>query len=262
MARTILTVILIVSLQMLIVGCEGPNSGQGKVVPQGEKKLLAPAPVIQTQTPAETDIVEQVVTNREAYRRTLKSLVDYYTNTGNDMKLAWAEKELKSLDKTRQYHYIIEASVAGPNLKPTASIEMANYIYEDAVRREKLAKRFIVIIDDDQLRVALGKYNEVIKRYPTSDKIDDCAFRAAGIYEYFKDYTIALLYYQRTWEWDPQTPYLAEFKAACILDLQLSRRAEALELYQKAIKKGGLTEDEKKFVEKRIAVLSTSEQSK
>jgi tetratricopeptide (TPR) repeat protein len=262
MARTILTVILIVSVQMFIVGCEGPNSGQGKVVPQGEKNLLAPVPVVQNQTSAETDIVEQVVTNREAYRRTLKSLVDYYTNTGNDMKLAWAEKELRSLDKTRQYHYIIEASVAGPNLKPTASIEMANYIYEDAVRREKLAKRFIIIIDDDQLRVALGKYNEVIKRYPTSDKIDGCAFRAAGIYEYFKDYTIALLYYQRTWEWNPQTPYLAEFKAACILDLQLSRRGEALELYQKAVKKGGLTEDEKKFVEERIAILSKSGQGK
>jgi tetratricopeptide (TPR) repeat protein len=261
MARTILSVVLIVSLYAM-VGCYGPDSGQGQVVPKGEKKLLAPAPVIQTQTPAETDIVEQVITNREAYRRALKALVDHYTSTGNDMKLAWAAKELKSYDKMRQYHYIIEASIAGPNLKPTASIEMANYMYEDAVRREKLAKRFIVIIDDDQLRVALGKYKEVIKRYPTSDKIDDCAFRAAGIYEYFKDYTIALLYYQRTWEWDPQTPYLAEFKSARILDLQLSRRAEALELYQKAVKKGGLTEDEKKFVEERIAILSKSEQSK
>ncbi len=258
MARTILTVVLIVSLQVL-VGCYGPDSGQGKVVPQGEKKLLAPAPVIQPQTPAETDIIEQVATNREAYRRTLKALVDHYTNTGNDMKLAWAQKELKTLDKTRQYHYIIEASVAGPNLKPTASIEMANYLYDDAVRREKLAKRFIIIIDDDQLRVALGKYNEVIKRYPTSDKIDDAVFRAAGIHEHFKDYTIALLYYQRTYQWDPQTPYLAEFKAAYILDQHLSRRGEALELYQKAIKKGGLTEDEKKFVEERIAILSKSE---
>ena len=261
MARTILSVVLIVSLQVL-VGCYGPDSGQGQIVPKGEKKLLAPAPVIQTQTPAETDIVEQVITNREAYRRALKALVDHYTSTGNDMKLAWAAKELKSYDKMRQYHYIIEASIAGPNLKPTASIEMANYMYEDAVRREKLAKRFIVIIDDDQLRVALGKYKEVIKRYPTSDKIDDAVFRAAGIYEHFKDYTIALLYYQRTWQWDPQTPYIAEFKAAYILDQQLLRRAEAFELYQKAVKKGGLTENEKKFVEERIAVLSKSEQSK
>lgn len=261
MARIILTIVLIVSLHVL-VGCYGPDSGQGRVVPQGEKKLLAPAPVIQTQTPAETDIIEQVAANREAYRRTLKTLVDHYASTGNDMKLAWAEKELKTLDKTRQYHYIIEASVAGPNLKPTASIEMANYMYEDAVRREKLAKRFILIFDGDQLRVALGKYNEVIKRYPTSDKIDDAAFRAAGIYEYFKDYTIALLYYERTWQWDPQTPYIAEFKAAYILDQQLLRRAEAFELYQKAIKKGGLTENEKKFVEERIAVLSKSEESK
>jgi len=261
MARAILTVVLIVSLCAL-VGCYSPDSGQGQVVPKGEKKLLAPAPVIQAQTLAETDIVEQVVTNREAYRRTLKMLAEYYANTGNDMKLAWAEKEIKSFDKMRQYHYIIEASVAGSSLKPTASFEMANYIYEDAVRREKLAKRFILIIDDDQLRVALGKYNEVIKRYPTSDKIDDCAFRAGDIYEHFKDYTIALLYYQRTWEWDPQTPYIAEYKAAYILDQHLLRRDEALKLYQTAIKKGGLTEDEKKFVEERIEILSKVEEIK
>ncbi len=129
-------------------------------------------------------------------------------------------------------------------------------MYDEALRLEKRAKRFIIIIDEDLLRVALGKYNELIKKHPSSDKIDDAAFRAAGIYEHFKDYTIALLYYQRTYQWDPQTPRLAEFKAAYILDQRLSRRAEALRLYQKALKKGGLTKNERKFVKERIAALT------
>lgn len=255
MARTISTVVLIVFLNVL-VGCYSADSGKGQVVPKAEKQLLKPASVIKAQTPAETDIIEQVAINRQAYRRALKSLVDHYTNTGNAMKLAWAEKEFAALDDVKQYNYIIEASVAGPNLKATTSIELADYMYDEALRLEKRAKRFIIIIDEDLLRVALGKYNELIKKHPSSDKIDDAAFRAAGIYKHFKDYTIAVLYYQRAYQWDPQTPCLAEFKAAYILDQRLSRRAEALRLYQKAIKKGGLTKNEKGFVEERIAALT------
>ncbi len=255
MARTISTVVLIVFLNVL-VGCYSADSGKGQVVPKAEKQLLKPASVIKAQTPAETDIIEQIAINRQAYRRALKSLVDHYTNTGNAMKLAWAEKEFAALDDVKQYNYIIEASVAGPKLKATTSIELADYMYDEALRLEKRAKRFIIIIDEDLLRVALGKYNELIKKHPSSDKIDDAAFKAAGIYEHFKDYTIALLYYQRTYQWDPQTPRLAEFKAAYILDQRLSRRAEALRLYQKAIKKGGLTKNEKEFVEERIAALT------
>jgi tetratricopeptide (TPR) repeat protein len=252
--------VLIVFLNVL-VGCYSADSGKSQVVPKVEKQSLKPALVIEAQAPAETDIIEQVTINRQAYRRTLKMLVDHYTNTGNAIKLAWAEKELASLDNLEQYNYIIEASVAGPNLKATTSIELADYMYDEALRLEKRAKRFVVFIDDDQLRVALGKYNELINKHPSSDKIDDAAFRAAGIYEHFKDYTIALLYYQRTYQWDPQTPRLAEFKAAYILDQRMARRAEARGLYQKALKKGGLTKNEKEFVEKRIAALTKSGQS-
>jgi len=255
MARTISTVVLIVFLNVL-VGCHSADSGKGQVVPKAEKQLLKPAPVIKAQTPAETDIIEQVAINRQAYRRALKSLVDHYTNTGNAMKLAWAEKEFAALNDVKQYNYIIEASVAGPDLKATTSIELADYMYDEALRLEKRAKRLIVITDEDLLRIALGKYNELVKKHPSSDKIDNAAFRAAGIYEHFKDYTIALLYYQRTYQWDPQTSCLAEFKAAYILDQRLSRRSEALRLYQKALKKGGLTKNEKKFVEERIAALT------
>jgi tetratricopeptide (TPR) repeat protein len=257
MARIILTVVLVVFLNVL-ASCYTADSGEAQIIPKTEKQSLKPEMEIKAQTPAEIDIIEEVATSRQEYRRALKSLADHYAKTGNAMKLAWAEKELKALDDLEQYNYIVEASVAGPNLKASTSIELADYMYYDALRLEKKAKRFIIFTDDDLLRVALGKYNELIKRHPSSDKIDDAAFRAAGIYEHFKDYTIALLYYQRTYQWDPQTLCPAEFKAAYILDQRLSRRAEALGLYQKAIKKGGLNKDEREFVEERIEALTQS----
>jgi len=113
--------------------------------------------------------------------------------------------------------------------------------------------------DEELLRVALEKYGQLIRQYPTSDKIDDAAHEMAGIYEHFRDYTIALKYYQRTYQWDPETPYAARFKAASILDKKLHRRAEALELYQEAVIKEAQYDEWKMFAEDRIEDLSRSE---
>jgi len=151
------------------------------------------------------------------------------------MKLVWAEKELAALNAIPQYDYVVEATVAGANLRAMRSVSEADYLYNDAVRLEEQAGQFLVVKDDDLLRRALDKYNELISKFPSSDKIDDAAFRAAGIYEHFKDYTIAVLYYQRTYQWEPQTSYPARYKAAYVLDQRLHRRAEALQLYQDAI---------------------------
>jgi tetratricopeptide (TPR) repeat protein len=250
MAKTILTVLLIVLLNVL-VGCYGPDSGRSQFLP-------TPMKTVSVVDASEADIIEHMATNRLAYRQYLESLVMYYKKTGDNMKLKWAENELKRLNKMPQYNYIIEASVAGPNLKAKDSDNAANYLYDEAYRIEKAARglEFVLIVDENLLRVALDKYNQVIKRYPTCDKIDDAAYRAGGIYEHFKDYTIALLYYQRTYQWDPATIHPARFKAAYILDQYLHRRAEALPLYQYALGNEKLSKDEQKFVEKRIDELT------
>jgi tetratricopeptide (TPR) repeat protein len=253
MAKTILTVLLIVLLGVL-VGCYGPDSGRSQYLPSTLK-------TISVVDVAEADIIEHMASSRLAYRQYLESLIAYYKKTGDNMKLGWAKDELKILNEIPQYNYIIEASVAGPDLKARDADNSANYLYDEACKIEKTAKRLGLIIDDNLLRVALDKYNQVIKQYPTSDKIDDSAYRAAGIYEYFKDYTIALLYYQRTYQWDPATIYTARFKAAYILDEKLSRRAEALELYQQALAKETLGEEQKALAEKRIAELSKSSET-
>jgi TolA-binding protein len=111
----------------------------------------------------------------------------------------------------------------------------ANALYAEAVRLEGQAG--LLIKNETLLRKALDKYNQFISKYPNSDKIDDAAFRMAGIYEYLKDYTNAVKDYQRTYQWNPQTPTVARFKAAYLLDTQLGRRAEALQIYQEALSK-------------------------
>ena len=232
MAKAFLTTAIIVSL-FILAGCNGVDTGRAQILPPQAEGV--PSPAVDVAKSRESELAEQLAASRQAYRRGLEVMVQYYTRAGDNMKLTWAQKELDAFNTMPQYDYVVEATAAGANLRASKSVSEADYIYNDAVRLEDQAGRFLVIKDDNLLRLALDKYNQLISKFPNSDKIDDAAFRAAGIYEHFKDYTIAVLYYQRCYQWDPQTVYPAKYKAAYILDNYLRRRAEALQLYQEAL---------------------------
>ena len=138
----------------------------------------------------------------------------------------------------------------------------ANSLYAEGVTLEEHAGpigSLMVLKDETMLRMALDKYNQIISKYPTSDKISDAAFRMAEIYEYLKDYTNAVKNYQRTYQWNPQTPTTARFKAAYLLDTQLGRRAEALQIYQDALSRITKSNEHRMWVayaEQRVKELS------
>jgi len=255
MAKTILTAVLILLLNVL-VSCNGIDSSGTKLMIVRTK----PIPVVEVAEAGETDIVEQVTNNRQAYRQSLELLVGHYTRMGNNMKLRWAKRELAGLDGVVQYNYIVEAGLAGPNLRASTQIFAADVLYAEALKLEEKAKGLLVIFDEGLLRRALDKYNQLIRYYPTSDKIDDAAYRAGKVYEHFKEYSIAVLYYQRSYQWDPETIHPAMFKAAYILDRQLHRMAEALELYRQVVENEGLSINYREFAEMRIAEITKSDE--
>lgn len=256
MARKVCTVLLIVLLSVL-VGCQSVDRGQGQLLPHNTRQI-GPATVVNIAGTSEADIVEQMAINRQAYRQGLELLAGYYVRTGNNMKLEWANRELTALNTMPKYNYIIDAVVASANLKVSASIPDADEIYYDALEIDKDAGSLPILKNQNQLRLALEKYREVIKNHPSSDKIDDAAYRMGVIHEYFNDYSIALLYFQRTFQWDPETIYPARFRAARVLDKNLHRNAEALQLYQQAVKIEGQFDKFREwteFAEKRIRAL-------
>jgi tetratricopeptide (TPR) repeat protein len=253
MARTVLTATFIVSLTVLI-SCRTTDSGQGQLVAGTE----IPTNVVSPAGTGEVDIIEQVTVTRQEYRQSLETLVGYYTTTGNHMKLGWAKRELRALDTMPKYKYIPDAEPAGPDLKASNLIPEADQLYSEGEQLEKKAGPLPFGKNESLLRLALAKYNQVIREHPSSDKIDDAAFKAGGIYQYLKDYTIALLYYQRAYQWDPETIHPAEFRAAFILDQYLHRRAEALALYQQAVKRGIQHEEWREYAERRISELTKS----
>ena len=253
MAKIFLNSIVAV-LVFTLAGCHDPDSGKSQLLPcrlKVEQNLQTDA--------GEINYVEQMAMNRQAYRQTLELLIKYYRDSGNNMKLGWAKNELESFNKLPQYNYIIEAAVAGPELIASEKIPLADYMYEEARQIEKKTDFLILFKDESRLRLALNKYNLLIRKHPSSDKIDDAAYRAAGILSYFKDYSLALLYYQRTYQWNRNTPYNARYKAAYILDYRLQKRLEALKLYRQSLEKEKLSPAEKEIIERRIADLTKSE---
>lgn len=263
MTRTVITA-SIVALLIATTGCRPSDPSLAQRLPQrttytspaitGDANMASQV----VSSTDEIDLVEQVALHRRAYRQSLVLLVQNYTVVGDNRKLRWAQEELRALDRMPQYRYIIDAQVLPADLKASERIPAADTLYLDAVDTQREAEPIGILKDEELLRVALDKYNQMIRKYPASDKIDDAAYRMAGIYEYFKDYEIALLCYQRAYQWEPDTPYPARFMAAQILDKRLHRRAEALELYKEAVLREARFADWKIYGERRIRELSQS----
>lgn len=233
-----------------------------------KKRFMAPEPepvsigeLMPTAT-AEVSLAEKVTLSRDIYRNNLEMLSEYYKQTGNSMKQKWVTAELSSLASAPRYQYILKAEAAGPELHASKAITRADNLYYKAMGHYKKAKGLVVIIDDKEMRLALRVFNELIEKFPTSDKIDDAAYRAGQIYEHFKDYNIAVLYYTRTFQWDAKTIYPARYKAATLLDRRLHKRHQALALYKAVVENESGYEENKEFAQQRIDTITASEKLK
>jgi tetratricopeptide (TPR) repeat protein len=257
----IVTTGAVILLLTLFVGCEA-NTGTSQKLPMRTVPTVSDPnqPLNVPTSNDEIDLVEKMTANRQAYQNSLQALIQYYGTAGNHDKVSWAKQELTALNRTPQYQYIIEAQVMPANLKATESIPAADQLYAQAEKLERDAGIIPVtaLKNVELLRAALRKYGELISGYPTSDKIDDAAYKMARIHEGLGDYTIALAFYQRAYQWDAATPYPARFKAADILDKKLHRRAAALLVYQEAIAKEAQYKDLTLMAERRVQELNTS----
>jgi len=247
-------------LLTIAIGCES-NTGRSQQLPQRDSPYLAtaqePLPLAAPSSSDQIELVEQMTSHRQAYRRSLQALIQHYDAAGDHQKVTWAKTELAALDRIPMYRYIVEAQVFPATLRATERIPAADQLYQEAEELNRKAGVMPVLKNEEVLRAALEKYGQVIRQYPTSDKIDDAAYKMGEINEYFNDFTLALSFYQRAYQWDAATPYPARFKAANILDRRLRRRAEAVELYQEAIIKEAQFDSWRIPAERRVKELTT-----
>ena len=182
------------------------------------------------------------------------SPVDIEDYSGHHMDIVPQPRHTPS----NQLRNLINAHRANPGA--VNSIPEADALYEEALQLEKKEVNLFLFsasaINEKRLRLAFQKYDELIKKYPSSDKIDDAAYKAGEICEDLKDYSRAVFYYKRVIEFEKNTLYPARFKAAYILDKKLYKRSEALMLYKQAIEKDSLQRQEADFAQRRVRELS------
>jgi tetratricopeptide (TPR) repeat protein len=240
----------------LWTGCR-LDTGRMSTPPPPSHPEGVPGGTMDLNTTTEVDLVEKVAQHRQEYRQSLEMLMDYYTRTGNNRQLDWAKAELSAVKSMPQYSYIAD-TIPGPQLKATVVIPDADALYLQAQKLHGEGNALLVVKDRNAMRQAADLYKQLIRKYPTSDKIDDAAFALGTIDEYFKDYQSALTYYQRAYQWDNNTQHPTLFKAGYVLDKYMRRKAEALELYQQALKAEGVQFVEwRNWTEDRIRELTT-----
>jgi tetratricopeptide (TPR) repeat protein len=222
----------------------------------------------------EIAIAEQVAQKRLAYYKELQKLESFYKQSGNQLKIEWVQRELAGQDAAPRYRYLLQAEVAGDSLKATDSIPKADILYEEVldilnrtdvivpipvyVKHKKPAfpAHLPLFVSKKKMQRALNKCNELISDYPSSDKIDDAAYMAGEVHEFFRDYSIAVLYYKRAVQWNPYTPYPARYRAAKLLDYKLFDRVQALKLYRESLEKETEYHNYSEKIKQRISELA------
>ncbi|MEN6386471.1 MAG: hypothetical protein ABFD79_14930 [Phycisphaerales bacterium] len=259
--KKIALLLVLTSMAFLHVGCQQKQLYENY---QGPDLFDQMTPAAQN----EIALAESVSQKRLEYRSELEKMKSYYEQSGNQLKIDWVARELKAVERAPRYHFIIEAEVAGSDLRARDIIPKADVIYKKAVKRYETSCILPLpgtpiltgktLISRTRMQIALNWFNEIIRDYPTSDKIDDCAFYAGQIHEFFEDYSIAALYYKRAFQWDSATPYPVRYYAARLLDYQLAQRDEALDLYRESLDREEGYHNASGTIEARIEQLTSS----
>lgn len=186
------------------------------------------------QTPSDVELVERVIATRHDYQISLEQLRSHYIYVGDPERARWAEDELRQYHRIVKQPYRLDLDVPPPTLKATYNIPEANALYTRAL--DYKGKGSGDTYTDNQRRTEI-LLQQLLTSYPQSDKIGDAAYQLGDLYEgrSYKQPQRAALYFERCFQWHPNTHFDARMRAARIYDKVLGERSHAIELYKEAV---------------------------
>lgn len=191
--------------------------------------------------------VKRVLAARHEYQSALEELRAQYLRTGDLERVRWVEEELLSFHRISKRAYRLDLDVPPPTLTPTQNVGEANDLYRRAVAF--MGKGWGNELDDNYRRAEL-LFQQLITLYPQSNKLAETAYHLGEIYESraFKQFQRAATYYERSFQWNPQTTNESRIRAARLYDKTLGDRSKAAQLYREEINH---TADTKRLEEAR-----------
>lgn len=264
--------VLLPLLLVLSAGCEGIARSHDDRVAD-----INPPPeefhaVAREDLPNFPDLVENMVTQRQAFIRQLIALERAYLLAGNTTKANWARRQRELTEAIEVYPYLTDtAPEHSLAVHPEEQIPEADALYAKGTRllEDFRGVPFTGYLKDNQrkAREALALFKRVLAEYPKSDKVDDCAYHCGEIYkEYLRDddpdNELAVRYYRWAVALDPQTPHPARFDCAVVYDFRLHIRDKALELYHQVLEtEEAGNESNQRFAATRIEQLTDDDTS-
>jgi tetratricopeptide (TPR) repeat protein len=195
----------------------------------------AQAPGARTATPAqvrsEVELVERILAARRDYQTTLEQLRQHYITVGDLERSKWVEEELREFHRINKKAYSLELDVPPPTLQANQNIPDANELFRRAMAYKD--KGYGTDYIDNQRRAEI-LLQQLLTQYPQSDKIGEAAYQLGDLYEgrAFKQYRRAAHYFERAFQWHPNTQNDARLRAARLYDKHLMERQKAIELYR------------------------------
>src|SRR5262245_13139148 len=200
---------------------------------QSPQALTPPPPKSAPPSPAvgDMELVEKVQAARKDYQISLEQLRAHYIAVGDVERARWAEEELRTYHRIPKQAYRLELDVPPPTLQASINIPEANELYRRAMQYKD--KGWGNDYTDNQRRTEL-LLQQLLTSYPQSNKIGDAAYQLGDLYEgkSYKQYRRSALYFERSFQWNPNTQLDGRIRAARLYDKQLMERPKAAELYK------------------------------
>lgn len=207
-------------------------------------------------SPNDSEHVERVLAARKEYQASLVSLYQHYEKTADKGRMKWVEEELKTFHMMSKPSYRLDINDVPPaTLEAKTNIKEANQLYVDAMKYKDKGGGNEYTLNQRRAEILL---QEILQKYPSSDKIADVAYQLGDLYESksFKQYDRAAAYFERSFQWRKGVRSDALMRAAYIYDRLLNERTKAIELYREEIQND--TEPARlKEAEKRLADLTS-----
>src|SRR5437764_2712366 len=177
------------------------------------------------------DLVKNLNLCRSRYQANLEQLRAWYLANGDVERARWAEEELRQFHRMPKQAFRLDLDVPAETLAAKENVPEANELYRRAMTYKD--KGWGNDYLDNQRRAEL-LFQQLLSTYPQSDKIGDAAYQLGDIYESraYKQYRRAAQYYERCFQWNPNTQHDARLRAARLYDKQLLERGRAIELYR------------------------------
>ena len=204
--------------------------------------LVAGVPYAQNPAPGtkgelgggDLELVQRVLVTRKEYQKSLEALRLHYLKTGDIERGKWAEEELRQYHRILKQAYRLDLDVPPPGLVGNVNVPEANKLLTWAISFKD--KGWGTDYLDNQRRAEI-LLQDILTKYPQSDKIAEAAFLLGDIYEskVYKQHRRAAAYYERTYQWNPKTQHDARLRAARLYDHELKERTRAIDLYREIL---------------------------